>query len=215
MGIFDRWLKKPVTKQQTVRRSYQAANTGRLFADFKASDSSVDKEIEGALKILRNRSRDLARNNEYVKRYLNLMKTNIIGQNGFTLQVKAVDSVGKLDMTGNQATEDAFNSWAKLGNCTVDGKLSWIDAQKLAIETIARDGELFIIKHRGNTFKDSFAIEFIEADQIDEKKNEKLADGNEIRMGIELDKFRRPIAYHIKHIIRAIILTPALPIRAR
>ena len=198
MGIFDRWLKKPVTKQQTVRRSYQAANTGRLFADFKASDSSVDKEIEGALKILRNRSRDLARNNEYVKRYLNLMKTNIIGQNGFTLQVKAVDSVGKLDMTGNQATEDAFNSWAKLGNCTVDGKLSWIDAQKLAIETIARDGELFIIKHRGNTFKDSFAIEFIEADQIDEKKNEKLADGTEIRMGIELDKFRRPIAYHIK-----------------
>jgi lambda family phage portal protein len=198
MGIFDRFLQKPKNKLKAVHRSYQGANTGRLFSDFKASDSSVDKEIELSLKNLRNRSRDLARNNEYVKRYLTLLKTNIVGQNGFALQVKAADSVGKLDMKGNQATEDAFKMWGKLGNCTVDGKLSWIDAQKLAIETIARDGELFVVKHRNALFKDSFAIEFIEADQIDEKKNEKLSDGSEIRMGVELDKFKRPIAYHIK-----------------
>jgi lambda family phage portal protein len=198
MGIFDRFLKKPANSPKIVRRSYQAANTGRLFADFTASDSSADKEIETALKNLRNRSRDLARNNEYVKRYLNLLKTNVVGQSGFSLQVKATDSVGKLDMSGNQSTEDAFKMWGRLGNCTVDGKMSWVDAQKLAIETVARDGELFVIKHRSASFKDSFAIEFIEADQVDEKKNEKLQNGSEIRMGIELDKFKRPVAYHIK-----------------
>ena len=78
MGIFDRFLKKPANSPKILRRSYQAANTGRLFADFNASDSSADKEIETALKNLRNRSRDLARNNEYVKRYLNLLKTKYL-----------------------------------------------------------------------------------------------------------------------------------------
>jgi lambda family phage portal protein len=198
MGLFDRFLKRPTQKQRIVYRKYDGANTGRLFADFNASDASADKDLELALKNLRNRSRDLARNNEYVKRYLNLLKVNVVGNNGFSLQVKAIDSVGKLDMTGNQATEDAFKMWGRLGNCTIDGKMTWVDAQKLAIETLAKDGELFVIKHRGARFKDSFAIEFIEADQIDEKKNEKLADGAEIRMGIELDRFKKPIAYHVK-----------------
>jgi lambda family phage portal protein len=84
-----------------------------------------------------------------------------------------------------------------LGNCTVDGKMTWIDAQKLAIECLARDGEVFIIKHRGASFKDSFSLEFIEPDQVDEQKNERLTNGNEIRMGVELDKFKKPVAYHV------------------
>ena len=40
-------------------------------------------------------------------------------------------------------------------------------------------------------------LEFIEPDQVDEQKNERLANGNEIRMGIELDKFKKPVAYHV------------------
>lgn len=198
MGLFDKFRKSKSKAPAIFKRSYAAASTGRLFNDFKASDGSADKDLESALKNLRNRSRDLARNNEYVRKYLSLLKINVVGDSGFSLQVKAIDSVGKLDMSGNQATEDAFRMWGRVGNCTTDGKLSWVDAQKLAIETIARDGELFVIKHRGADFKDSFAIEFIEADQIDEKKNEKLKNGNEIRMGVELNKFRKPIAYHVK-----------------
>ncbi|MFZ9066266.1 MAG: phage portal protein [bacterium] len=198
MGFFDRFRKKQDQQPKMFKRSYSAASTGRLFSDFKASDGSADKDLETALKNLRNRSRDLARNNEYVKRYLNLMKTNIIGSSGFNVQVKAIDSTGRLDMSGNQAVEDAFAQWGRLGNCTVDGKLTWVDAQKLALETIIRDGELFVVKHRGSSFKDTFAIEFIEADQIDEKKTEKLKGGSEIRMGIEFDRFKKPVAYHIK-----------------
>ena len=38
----------------------------------------------------------MARNNEYVRRYLNLLKTNVIGDKGFGVQVKATDSVASL-----------------------------------------------------------------------------------------------------------------------
>ena len=197
MAIFDLFKAKPKLKGKTFKRSYQGANQGYLFNDFKASERSADSELRPAIRILRSRSRDLARNNEYVKRYLMLLKTNVIGEKGFNLQVKATDSIGKSDRDGNQKVESAFKKWGKLGNCTVDGKHSWVDAQKLAIESLARDGEAFIVKHRGPSFHDSFAIEFIEPDQVDEQKNERLANGNEVRMGIELDKFKKPVAYHV------------------
>ena len=196
MAIFDIFTKKVKPEPKMMKRSYAAANPGRLFADFKSSERSADSELSPVLKVIRSRSRDLVRNNQYAKRYINLLKTNVIGGKGFGLQVKALDSVGNLDEAGNSAVEQAFMQWGKLGNPTVDGKMSWVDAQRLCLETLARDGEVFIVKHRGAGFKDSFAIEFIESDQVDETKNEKLPDGNEIRMGIELDKFKKPIAYH-------------------
>ena len=194
MALLDIFKKKPEPKM--FKRAYAAANPGRLFADFKASERSADSELSPVLKVIRSRSRDLVRNNQYAKRYMSLLKTNVIGGKGFGLQVKALDSVGNLDVSGNSAVENAFLSWGKMGNPTVDGKMSWADAQKLALETIARDGEVFIIKHRGGSFKDSFAIEFVESDQVDETKNEKLSNGNEIRMGVELNKFKKPVAYH-------------------
>jgi len=196
MAIFDIFTKKVKPEPKMLKRSYAAANPGRLFADFKSSERSADSELSPVLKVIRSRSRDLVRNNQYAKRYINLLKTNVIGGKGFGLQVKALDSVGNLDETGNSSVEQAFMAWGKLGNPTVDGRMSWVDAQRLCLETLARDGEVFIVKHRGAGFKDSFAIEFIESDQVDETKNEKLSNGNEIRMGIELDKFKKPVAYH-------------------
>ncbi len=197
MAFLDIFRQKPTKKPQIFKRTYAAANTGHIFSDFKASERSPDSELRPAIKSIRSRSRDLARNNEYAKKYLNLLKNNVIGEKGFSLQVKATDSIGKLDQDGNQRAESAFKKWGKLGNCTVDGGMSWIDAQKLAMECLARDGEVFIVKHRGASFHDSFALEFIEPDQIDEQKNERLSNGNEIRMGVELNKFKRPVAYHV------------------
>lgn len=195
MGFFDNLFKKPEVKKY-ARRNYQSASVGRLFGDFIGSERSADSELRPVLVRMRARSRDLARNNEYAKRYLNLMKTNVVGDRGYTLQVKRVDDTGRLDQSGNQAVEDAFKSWSRLGNPTVDGRMSWIDVQKMAVESLCRDGEVILLKHRGARFKDSFAVEFIEPDRLDEQKNERLPNGNEVRMGVELDQFKRPVAYH-------------------
>jgi lambda family phage portal protein len=199
MGIADWFKKKPAQEQKgrVFKRAYAAASTGRLFADFPGSERSADSELKPVISRIRARTRDLARNNEYAKRYLELLKTNVVGDRGFGLQVKAIDTVGRLDQSGNQAVEDAFKRWGRLGNCTADGRHSWVDAQKMVMESVARDGEAFILIHRGNAFHDTIALEFIEPDQIDEEKSERLPNGNEIRMGVELDRFRRPVAYHV------------------
>lgn len=196
MAIFD--FMKPKSKpQKVIKRQYAAASTSRLFSDFFDSNRSADSELYPVIRRMRNRSRDLARNNEYVKRYLDLLKNNVVGDRGFSLQVKATTATGDLDQSGNQAVEDAFRKWGKRGNCSVDGKSSFIDIQKMIMEGLARDGEVFLIKHRSASFRDSFAVELIEPDRVDEQKNEQAANGNDIRMGVELDAFRRPVAYHL------------------
>lgn len=198
MGLFDRFKAKEDPKPTKLfKRSYAAASVSRLFADFATSDNSADGELKDALPKLRARSRELARNNEYAKQYLQLLKKNVVGRKGFTLQVKAQTSIGGSDIVGNNAVEQAFAKWAKLGNCTVDGRKNWVDVQKMVLESLARDGEAFIKLHRGASFHDSFAVEVIEADQIDEKKSNRLENGNEVRMGVELDKFKRPVAYYV------------------
>lgn len=196
MGFFDMFRKpEPIIKTK-VKRVYAGANTGRLFNDFQATDTTADRELKDALRTLRNRSRDLARNNEYVKRYLELLKDNIVGHKGATLQVKALDPNGLLDNYGNSLIENAFKQWGRLGSCTLDGRLSWVDCQKLVVESLARDGEAFVVLH---DFKGSIALQFLEADKIDETLNQRLKNGGEIRMGVELDGNYRPVAYYVKN----------------
>ena len=108
MSLWREALGLPQKKNTVAKRSYHAANTGRLFADFMASSRSPDSELRPDLVLMRNRSRELARNDVYVKRFLNLLKTNVVGDKGMTLQVKARNTNGSLDTIGNQIIEDTF-----------------------------------------------------------------------------------------------------------
>ena len=59
MGILDFFTSKPEKpERKRFKRSYAAANSGRLFADFGQSERSADSEIKPVLKKLRARSRD-------------------------------------------------------------------------------------------------------------------------------------------------------------
>ena len=203
MGLFDFLLPQRqadielVKRGRKRRRSYAGANQGRLFSDFIGSSSSADSELRASLPLLRNRSRDLARNNEYAKRFLNLIRTNVVGEKGFTLQVRATNDDRSLDAAGNTILENAFKAWGRLGNCEVSGRMSWLDCQRYVCETLARDGEVFIKFVQNRRFRDGFALQFIEAELIDQDKNGKAANGNQIRMGVELDEYHKPVAYYV------------------
>lgn len=179
------------------RRNYAAAKVDRLTWSWATSIMSSDQEILRSLENLRARSRELAKNNDYVKKYLTLLKTNVIGPTGMTLQVVSKDPNGRLDTGANQLIEDAFWRWGKKGICEVTGQLSFQKFQELCLESVARDGEILVRKVRnfGNSF--GFALQLIEADHLDIKRNDDLSNGAYIRMGVEFNEWRRPIAYHV------------------
>ncbi len=73
-----------------------------------------------------------------------------------------------------------------------------IDLCNHVITGMARDGEVFLQVVKGNYLRHGIAVQIIEPDRVDEEKNELAPNGNQIRMGVELDnRTKRPIAYHV------------------
>lgn len=184
--------KKPVQK-----RGFDGAQGGRLFSDWVLQGMSADSEIRGNLNQLRVRCRDLANNDPYAKKYLRLLRDNVVGETGFNLQVQAKNDDGQLDEYGNDIIETQFKLWSQVGNCTADGKQSLADVTQMVIQGLARDGEVLIRKvFYPNNW--GFALEILEPDLLDENLNATAPNGNAIRMGVEIDGYRRPVAYHLK-----------------
>ena len=200
MQLLDRVFSRiGYVKKLNPRRDYDAAKIDRLTKTFLAPITTGDVELSNALVVMRARSRELERNNDYAKKFLNMCKVNVVGKAGFTLQNKARDANGKMDKVANDIIENEWALWGKKGNCTVDGKLSWRGVQELFIKTVARDGEFLARKIRGFKNPWRFALQILEADLLDERYNVPAGRGqNMIKMGIEYDEWDRPVAYHLR-----------------
>lgn len=185
-------------RPRTRRRGYDAASTGRLFSSWTTQNLSANAELKRSLKAMRARCRELEQNNDYAKRFINLCVINIVGPQGIRLQNKARDeSTGKLDKVANLIIEREWERWGRKDNCTVDGGKTWYDVQDMFTRAWARDGEPILRKIFGPVNEFRFALQFIEADQLDEERNEENFNGNRISMGVELNPMGRPVAYHV------------------
>lgn len=190
--------KKKNEGRRTGRRGYDGAVFNRLVSDWVTQTTSMDAELRSSLLALRNRSRDLARNNDYVRQFLRAVQNNVIGQGiGFQAQVQ-MQRGGKLDEKTNGAIETAWAKWTRKENCHVAGKLCFQDIERLAIRSIAESGEILVrtVNQAFGESKIPLALEIIEPDLLDENYNDTLEGGRTVKMGVELDQWQRPIAYH-------------------
>lgn len=184
--------------QAPARRSFAAAQGGRLFSDWVGYVGPVDEYLRRDLVAMRSNSRRLARDNDYMKQFLRMVRRNVVGPKGIVLQNRARDPNGQLDEVANDRIEEAWARWGKRGTCTVCGRLSWLDLQRVIMTAVARDGEVLIREVRGFPNVFGYALQVIEADWLDETLNTDLPNEAQIRMGIERDRWRRPVAYHIR-----------------
>ena len=142
MAFLDLFRRKPAATPKRRHfsklpcRAFDAAAGSRLFADWPTSSYSSTEELKFTLGKMRARSRDLWNNNDYARRFIELCKTNIAGPNGVKLQARATEDNGQSDTLANQIIEREFARWAE--SCTVDGRMTWTDAQKLFVETVRR-----------------------------------------------------------------------------
>ena len=181
------------------RRQYTGAAYNRLLNDWIASSTSQDAESRMALRTLRNRAREMGRNNDYVVNALRAIQNNVIGQ-GVKLQsqVKRLrgPGAGQMDNDLNEAIEMAWASWGRAKNCHVAGVLSFSAMERLLVRSMAESGEIFVRKIRRSMGKSPvpLALEIIEADLLDENYNGEY-EGRQVRMGVEVNEWFRPVAY--------------------
>ena len=181
------------------RRAYEGAMVSRLTSDWVTSNTSADAEIDGSLVRLRNRSRQLVRDNPYARQAIRAIGANVVGR-GIRLQgrVPMQRGGGRLDESLNRRIETAWQRWCRADSCHVAGRLSFAEILRLAICSVAESGEVFlrIVPESMGRGRVPLSLEVIEADYCDEGKSlGPLPDGSEWRMGVRVNRWQRPISY--------------------
>ncbi|HEX3560369.1 MAG TPA: phage portal protein [Pyrinomonadaceae bacterium] len=181
-------------RRAAIKRTYAAAQFNRLTNDFVSQRTSANAELRRGLRTLRARSRELARNDDYMKKFLSMVVSNVIGPAGIKLQPRAEVSTGKPDERLNKAVAAAWSRWSHKEYASASGKLSWVDAQRYYQRVLARDGEVLCqFVEDSNPY--GFSIKFIDVDWLDETYNLLLPNGNRILMSVEVDQYGRPVNY--------------------
>lgn len=196
---------------ETVKRSasgFTGSNNGRLFADFNPASTSMDSLLRTELRVLRNRSRWCLANISWVAHYQTMMMNNVVGshprgfqfQNRAYLDKKTTSNESKVDVLSNSEIESQWNDFTNSTNLCVNGKWSMRDVLRLAVTGLICDGEFILRIHTGARIggrksKYGIQIEVIEPDYLDEMYNEVMPNGNIVIMGVEMNKFGRPIKY--------------------
>ena len=175
-------------------RQYAAATVDRFSSDWSVASTTYQTEIYRHLRSLRARSRDMARNNPHMKKFLGMVRRNVVGPGGIKLQVRAKRG-NELDELLNGEIEAKFKDWALPETCSASGKYSWVDAQGMAIQTMARDGE-FLCRFIEADNAYGFSLKFYDPAYLDETYNEVLKNGNRVVMSVEVNRYDRPVAYY-------------------
>lgn len=204
MKILDKLFAKFGYTRNEFKRDFAGGLQTRLTSDWVASITTADSEIKGSLKTMRARCRDLERNNDYARRYLKLVRNNVLGSNGIGLQSKVKETVrrGKkwveeYDRRANKIIEDHWWRWGQASLCTRGRQLTWVDAQHIALGSAARDGSILVRFHYPNDTPYHFRIDLIEADHLDIDYQAALSNGTTIRMGKEYGADGQCVAFHI------------------
>jgi len=174
---------KDTLKRKLTKRGYDGANSGRRTSGWVTPSTSANSEITPGLSKLRDRSRDLVRNNPYANKGLRVFVANAVG-------------TGIIPSIKDKKTQKLWKSWVK--ECDADGQLNFYGLQRLMGRTIPESGEC-LIRFRYRRPEDGLSvplqIQVLEPDYLDTNKNELLKPGGYIQNGIEYDPIGRRAAY--------------------
>ena len=198
VNSLKRELLQAKSRNANLKRAYSAAQNNRLTSDWVRPSTSADSEVKGSIKTVRNSARELVRNSDFAKAALRAIRNNVVGT-GIKNQAQVSMRRGdRLAEEVNSRIERSFKRWSNAKRCHVGGKLSWSEIQGLSITSMLESGEVFIrlVKQSFGDSKVPLGLEIIESDLLDDGYNTILKNGNQVRMGVEINKWQRPVAYH-------------------
>ena len=192
----------------TNLRKYDGATTGRRTDGWLTRSTSANTEIRRDLVKLRDRHRDLVRNNPWANRAVDAIASNTVG----------AGIIGDL-RSENPALVEAWRAWSETTQCDADNSTNLYGMQAAIIRAVAESGEV-LIRRRVRRLADGFAVplqlQIIEPDLLDITKNEPTRVGGRIINGVEFSAVGRITAYWMfpNHPGEAVSIAASRPIPA-
>lgn len=169
------------------KRAYDAAKRDRNTDGWVTTGSSANAEIYPALSTIRQRSRDLVRNNPFAASAVRKITTNIVGT-GIKPRPAAADKGNKDDLAANWAAFVAASD--------PEGLTSFYGQVALALDCVIQSGEALIRWNEApSKARSPIQCEVLEPDFLDMLKTEQLPNGAVIIQGVEYDRSGHRVAY--------------------
>lgn len=178
--------------------AYRAAESDRTTKNWVTSTGDANADTLGSLQELRERTRDLVRNNPIASGYITRRAANVIGS-GITPQSRPdADALGiSRDAAAPivKLMERAWERWTP--HADAYGEMDFAEIQNLVERQLTENGEALVLR----TYDDSGSRHYgtcyqvIEPDQLCSPNN---LDTAQVRGGLEYDASGRLIAYHFR-----------------
>jgi len=179
--------------------SYRGARTARPHDQWLPGGGSADQDILMDLSKLRERSRDLNRNEGIAAGATNAVVNNVVGSG---LMPQSQINADRLNLDQKKAfelqiqAETAWLRWKRNADST--NRLDFDDIQALIQRQILENGEVLFLPLMIATRRPySLALELIEADRLTTPPGKSTLD-DRMRSGIEFGLRGQPVAYWIK-----------------
>ena len=172
---------------------YEGATTGRRLGNWNPRQIGPNREIEIAIHKLRDRSRDLGRNNPYAARGISGIVNNVVGAG-------IIPKVDHPDAAIKAALETASKRMFDSRRIDLSDRHNMYGLQRLALRTIVESGACIIRRYRfrGRQPDRVLRVGVFEPDYLDRTKEGQISGSdNWIYQGVEVDKFGRIQALHL------------------
>jgi len=207
ISLFDRMLLNVAPgvaagrakKQLEAKNYYEAAKIKKRDSYRpRYGNSDPNSALQAQGHILVDKARYLERNFDLAGATLGLMVNKVVG-NGIRCEPKVRLTNGELAEDLNKFLCVEHEKWCERPE--VARSLSHYDAQRLAVKSKTRDGEIFVqlvSKDTANhTHPVGLSYELIETDYVPMHLHTSASDDNQIYNGIERNEWGAPIWYHV------------------
>lgn len=182
-------MKKASSKPKEKTRKYEGASKKKRLSRWVAPSTSAITSISGGLVTLRDRARDLRRNNPYASRAIQVLTSNVIGP-GIVTQFR-FDGAPAVEI------ENKWNEWAESKAIDFDGRHNIYGLQRLIFDAVAESGEVLLRKRFNAALSFPLQYQVLESDFLDTTRTEPGVAGNYVVQGVEFDPQGRRVAYFL------------------
>jgi lambda family phage portal protein len=178
------------SKPPMATRRYDAASRTTRTSNWLTPGTDANAAIVNP-QLIRNRARDLVRNNPWAAKGVSVIVNNVVGY-GIRTQW------GASNKRNAKRAQDTWKAWAESTQCDAQGLTDFYGIQQTAMRACVQDGEC-LIRLRPRRLEDNLAVPFqlqvLEADYLYEFNDGPLPNGGYIQRGIEYDAIGRRVAY--------------------
>lgn len=173
------------------KRQYEAAVQGRNTYGWRSPSTSANAEIQKAGNLLRDRSRDLVRNNPLAHKALSVLSTSIVGESGIMPRWGGVADEGL-----RQAAKELWDRWSR--GCDTTGRMSLQAVQWLAVHGMLESGDALVRRRLlPNPSGVRLRLQLMEPDWLDET-NQPIGDSLQSILGVVVDADGLVVGYRIR-----------------